>query len=96
MGCPWESLELRKTIAEWINSMPAENLPSELHLSHNRITPSGFHILVQAIELCLQGGFLSLFSCALHFSNADVLGGCQGAVGSLEVTHTREGIMGWN
>lgn len=41
-------------MAEWINSMPADNLPSELHLSHNRITPSGFHNLVQAIEPCLQ------------------------------------------
>ncbi|CAL1126076.1 unnamed protein product [Cladocopium goreaui] len=39
-----------RTMAEWINSMPADNLPSELHLSHNRITPSGFHNLVQAIE----------------------------------------------
>ena len=48
------TLDSRRTMAEWINSMPADNLPSELHLSHNRITPSGFHNLVQAIEPCLQ------------------------------------------
>ena len=31
--------------------MPPDNLPSELHLSHNRITPDGFHGLVQAIAI---------------------------------------------
>lgn len=37
-------------MAEWIESLPAEHLPSELHLSHNRMSPSGFHSLLQAIE----------------------------------------------
>ena len=47
--------DLRRSIAEWIDSMPAENLPSEMHLSHNRITPSGFHNLVQSIEARFDG-----------------------------------------
>ena len=53
-------------MAEWINSMPADNLPSELHLSHNRITPSGFHNLVQAIEPCLQDATRYIYIHSKH------------------------------
>lgn len=53
---PWLAFgcNLRRAIADWIKSMPAENVPSELHLSHNRITPAGFQVLVESIEACLQ------------------------------------------
>jgi hypothetical protein len=60
------TLDSRRTMAEWINSMPADNLPSELHLSHNRITPSGFHNLVQAIEPCLQDATRYIYIHSKH------------------------------
>ena len=45
------AVQVRRAIAGWIEAMPPDNLPSELHLSHNRITPDGFHGLVQAIAI---------------------------------------------
>ncbi|CAE8623281.1 unnamed protein product [Polarella glacialis] len=39
-----------QSMAAWLKNMPAMNLPSEIHLSHNRITPSGLAVLVEAIE----------------------------------------------
>ena len=34
----------------WLHHLPAASLPSEIHLSHNRMTPRGFDAVVQAIE----------------------------------------------
>jgi len=37
-------------IAKWLDDLPPDRLPSEIHLSHNQITEEGFLVLLTAIE----------------------------------------------
>uniref|UniRef100_A0A7R9ZWH6 WW domain-containing protein n=1 Tax=Pyrodinium bahamense TaxID=73915 RepID=A0A7R9ZWH6_9DINO len=39
-----------RLMAGWLEQLPAQSLPSEIHLSHNRITEEGFDALLTAIE----------------------------------------------
>ncbi|CAE7326157.1 aquIMA, partial [Symbiodinium sp. CCMP2456] len=40
-----------RSIAAWLHGMSATHLPSEMHLSHNRLTVAGFRAVVEAIEI---------------------------------------------
>jgi len=39
-----------KLIASWLDGLPAENMPSELHLSNNQITNEGFDALLASLD----------------------------------------------
>jgi len=39
-----------RAIAQWFQALPAEGLPSEVHLSHNNITQAGFDELFSVLE----------------------------------------------
>mmetsp|Transcript_76662 Transcript_76662/g.173393 ORF Transcript_76662/g.173393 Transcript_76662/m.173393 type:complete len:445 (+) Transcript_76662:139-1473(+) len=39
-----------RLLAGWIEQLPPEGLPSEIHLSHNQSTQDGFELLVNALE----------------------------------------------
>ena len=63
-------------MAEWIQSLPPEHLPSELHLSHNKIAHSGFGVLVDAIDarLASQQGDLPWQVQALPSAQSLIIG----------------------
>lgn len=45
-----EDEEIGQLVA-WLEGLPAEDLPREIHLSHNKMTTSGFEALLSALEI---------------------------------------------